>query len=116
MPTVSDPPGSYPALRSKVTTKSQTTLPSGVRKALGIAPGDELEYVIEGDRAIVRKAEETEGHDPALGPFLDLLEQEIMQHPERLQTMPRDLLARMREIAAGVRVDHNERIDGAVAL
>lgn len=116
MPDVSDSPALYPALRSKVTAKSQTTLPSGVRKALGIAPGDELEYVIEGNRAIVRKAEDAEGHDPALGPFLELLEREIMQHPERLRTMPRDLLLRMRKLTRGVRVDHNERIDGAVAL
>jgi antitoxin PrlF len=39
---------------SKVTTKGQTTIPGKVRKALGIKPGDQLEYIVEGDHVTVR--------------------------------------------------------------
>ena len=39
---------------SKVTSKGQTTIPGKIRKALGIKPGDKLEYVVEGDYATIR--------------------------------------------------------------
>lgn len=39
---------------SKVTSKGQTTIPGTIRKALGIEPGDKLEYVLEGDHATIR--------------------------------------------------------------
>jgi len=39
---------------STVTSKGQTTIPEKIRKALGIKPGDCLEYQVEGERVIVR--------------------------------------------------------------
>lgn len=51
-------------IRSKLTTKSQTTIPQPVRVALGLEPGDEVEYRIEGDRVIVRKAGAEVVEDP----------------------------------------------------
>jgi AbrB family looped-hinge helix DNA binding protein len=39
---------------STVTSKGQTTIPSKIRKALRIKPGDKLEYVVEGDHVTVR--------------------------------------------------------------
>lgn len=43
-------------LHSRITSKSQTTIPKAVRKALGVAAGDTLTYEIEGDQVIVRRA------------------------------------------------------------
>jgi AbrB family looped-hinge helix DNA binding protein len=39
---------------SKVTSKGQTTIPGKIRKALRIKPGDQLEYVVQGDHATIR--------------------------------------------------------------
>lgn len=39
---------------SVVTRKGQTTIPSEIRRALGIKPGDKLEYVAHGDHATIR--------------------------------------------------------------
>jgi antitoxin PrlF len=41
-------------LHSTVTSKGQTTIPGKIRKALGIKPGDRLEYAVEGNRASIR--------------------------------------------------------------
>ena len=41
-------------LHSTVTSKGQTTIPGKIRRALRIKPGDKLEYVVEGDHAIIR--------------------------------------------------------------
>jgi antitoxin PrlF len=51
-------------IRSKLTTKSQTTIPRSVRKALRLEPGDEVAYRIEGNRVILSKAEEEPVNDP----------------------------------------------------
>ncbi len=48
-------------IKSKLTTKSQTTVPQPVREALSLGPGDEVVYEIDGDHAILRKA----AKDPA---------------------------------------------------
>jgi AbrB family looped-hinge helix DNA binding protein len=39
---------------STLTTKGQTTIPGEIRDALGMKPGDRLQYVLEGDHAILR--------------------------------------------------------------
>ena len=38
---------------SKVTVRGQTTLPSQVRKALGLKPHDSIIYLIEDDRVVI---------------------------------------------------------------
>ena len=104
-------------LVSTVTAKAQTTLPSGVRKALGVGPGDKLAYVIEGDHAVIRKAPALEDEsDPALDAFLALLERDIATNPRRLRPISAGLLERVRALTAGVQVDMDERIKGPVAL
>ena len=44
-------------IQSRITSKAQTTVPRAVRKALGIAPGDEIAWQIEGDRVILTRVE-----------------------------------------------------------
>jgi antitoxin PrlF len=41
-------------MHSTVTSKGQTTIPGGIRKALRIKAGDRLEYAVEGDRVVIR--------------------------------------------------------------
>lgn len=41
-------------MHSTVTSKGQTTIPGKIRKALGIKPGDRLEYTVDGDQATIR--------------------------------------------------------------
>lgn len=38
----------------RVTTKGQVTIPLPVRRQLGIAPGDEVEFILEEGRAFLR--------------------------------------------------------------
>jgi antitoxin PrlF len=106
-------------LQSKVTERSQTTLPNGVRKALSIRPGeDRLEWEIRGDEAIVRRASAAteEEDDPALEPFLRMLAADIEAHPERLRGIPEDLYRRWASVTEGVPVDLDETLEGPVAL
>ena len=45
-----------PIAHSKVTAQGQVSVPSDVRKKLGIGPGSVLEWEEEGDRIVVRRA------------------------------------------------------------
>jgi antitoxin PrlF len=51
-------------ITSKLTSKAQTTIPQPVRAALHLNQGDEIAYVIEGDRVILSKAVAPTPDDP----------------------------------------------------
>ena len=42
----------------RITAKAQTTIPRAVRLALGIGPGDEIGYEIDGDKVVLTRVPE----------------------------------------------------------
>jgi len=56
-------------ITSKLTAKAQTTIPQPVRVALGLRPGDEVNYQIDGDRVVLRRARPPEATGVAEDPF-----------------------------------------------
>ncbi|HEX8393131.1 MAG TPA: type II toxin-antitoxin system PrlF family antitoxin [Longimicrobium sp.] len=105
------PEGAMPFLASKVTARSQTTLPSGVRKALGLRAGDQIAYQIEQDQVIIRKVTADE-EDPALDGFLALLEDDIAANKERVVFATRGFAAYLEDLTAGIEVDYDAPIEG----
>lgn len=79
---------------------------------------DELEYVMHEDHAVIRRADPggQPDEDPALVGLLDLVERDIMQHPERLAPLPRALFDRVQTLTAGIEINPDEPIHGRVAL
>jgi antitoxin PrlF len=102
-------------IRSVITARSQTTLPRGVRQALGVGPGDRLAYIVEGDRAVIMKAD-PDAEDPAIGAFLDFLERDMIARPERLAGLTPALIERAQALAHGIEIDLDAPIDGEVAI
>ncbi|MGH6787525.1 MAG: AbrB/MazE/SpoVT family DNA-binding domain-containing protein [Novosphingobium sp.] len=51
----------------KITAKAQTTIPRAVRLALGLQPGDDVVWEIEGDRVVMSRARGAT--DPFMGNF-----------------------------------------------
>jgi AbrB family looped-hinge helix DNA binding protein len=41
---------------STLTTRGQTTIPKPIREALGLQPGDRVEFTLEDDQALLRRA------------------------------------------------------------
>jgi len=41
---------------STISSKGQVTVPIEIRKRLGLAPGDRVEFVVEDDRTVIRPA------------------------------------------------------------
>ncbi|MEO9189358.1 MAG: type II toxin-antitoxin system PrlF family antitoxin [Acetobacteraceae bacterium] len=51
-------------ITSKLTSKAQTTIPQAVRTALHLRAGDDLAYIIEGDRVVLMRRSSDPGDDP----------------------------------------------------
>lgn len=104
-------------LESVITAKAQTTLPKGVREALGVAAGDRLAYVVERDQAIIMNAKRLESEDdPTMLAFLSFLERDLCEHPERVRDLPQPLLDRIGALVGVTDVDLDAPIEGAVAI
>lgn len=58
-------------IRSKLTSKAQTTIPQAVRTALRLEPGDELVYEIAEGRVILTKAKRAQPPDDPFGTFTE---------------------------------------------
>ena len=56
-------------IRSRLTSKSQTTIPQSVRKALGLQPGDEIGYVVENGQVVLTRVSATPEQDDPFATF-----------------------------------------------
>lgn len=102
-----------------ITTKGQTTVPKAVRQALGVGYGGRIAFrVEEGGGVTVHALPGDEERDPALAPFLALLESDLTNRPgEAVRQLPDNLAARLEVLAAEVgEVDLDAPIEGEVSL
>ena len=56
-------------IRSRLTSKSQTTIPQAVRATLGLQPGDEIGYVVENGQVILTRVLATAEQDDPFATF-----------------------------------------------
>lgn len=83
---------------STLSDRGQTAIPSSIRKHLGLKKGGKIEYEVDEDGQVVIRPKLSEDStqddaDPALKPFLSLLEKDIEQNPERLEPIGSDFVA-----------------------
>ena len=96
-------------VESSLTDRYQTTVPQPVRRALGLGKRDRIRYAFRANGEVVlqRVRPEQDEDDPALAPFLALLEQDLSRHPERLRPITADLVGRLEDLVGGMDVDLN---------
>lgn len=102
-----------------ITAKGQTTVPKAVRQALGVGYGGRIAFRVERGRVTVHALPEVdEAADPALAPFLALLEADLVARPaEAVQPLQEALAGRLEALATEVgEVDPNAPIKGEVSL
>lgn len=102
-----------------ITAKGQTTVPKAVRQALGVGYGGRIAFRVERGRVSVHALPGGgEAEDPALAPFLTLLEADLATRPaEAVRPFPEALAGRLEALMAEVGpVDPDEPIEGEVSL
>lgn len=102
-----------------ITAKGQTTVPKAIRQALGVGYGGRIAFRVERGRVTVHalsEGEETE--DPALAPFLALLEADLAARPaEAVRPLSKALAGHLDALATEVgSVDPDAAIEGEVSL
>lgn len=102
-------------IKSRLTSRSQTTIPRGVREALEVGPGDELAYEIHRGYVILRPARHDEA-DPALAPFLAFLADDLRRRPDAIAPVTPELVRRIQSLVGNEPFDPDEPIEGDVAL
>ena len=99
-------------VESALTDRYQTTVPQPVRQVLGLRKRDRIRYAFRANGEVVlqRVSNDPPDDDPALAPFLALLEQDIAGHPERLQPIGVELVQRLQDLVGGIEVDLDEAL------
>lgn len=96
---------------STLTDRYQTTVPETVRRALRLGKRDKIHYTIRpGGEVVLSRADATDGDDPVLGQFLELLARDVVEHPERVRAVDAGLMQRLSELVGDVTVDLNARL------
>lgn len=100
-------PHSLEEVESALTDRYQTTVPQSVRHALGLRKRDRIRYAFRANGEVVlqRVSPEPIDDDPALAPFLALLEQDIARAPERLQPITTDLVQHLQALVGDLEVN-----------
>jgi antitoxin PrlF len=98
-----------------ITAKGQTTVPKAIRQALGVGYGGRIAFRVADGAVSVHAVTERE-EDPALAPFLTLLERDIAAQPAMLHPLTHELSARMEAATEGVVADLDAPIEGDVSM
>jgi len=99
-----------------ITAKGQTTVPKAIRQALGVGYGGRIAFRVEDGAVSVHAVAEPPHSDPALAPFLALLERDIADQPAAILPLTPELAARMTAATEGININLDAPIDGEVAL
>jgi len=95
---------------STLTDRYQTTVPEPIRLALKLGKRDRIRYELRPSGEVVMFRVSSGHEDPALAPFLALLEQDIAGHPERLRPLDH-AFKRMQALVEGVDVDLDQQLN-----
>lgn len=92
---------------STLTDRYQTTVPSSVRKALGLGKQDKIAYYISADGKVFISRVEAD-NDPILEKFVAFLAEDIDRNPQNVKPISSDLIEHARFLVAGMDSDLNE--------
>jgi antitoxin PrlF len=99
------------SVESTITSRGQTTIPRAIRRALKLSAADRVRYSLRGDDTVVIMRVSTEHRDPMVAAFLDFIEADAREHPQRVRAIPVDVVDRARELSVGVEIDLDAPLD-----
>lgn len=90
---------------SRLTERSQTTIPAAIRDALHLKPGEYIEYTLLAGGKVIMSRQEEEQDDPVVSQFLNFLENDMKKNPHNIHAVPVEYWERINKLTAGVEVD-----------
>jgi antitoxin PrlF len=92
-------------IEATITERGQITLPSAIRKMLGIEARGLVVFRGMEDGSVVITPKAADSEDPILADFLAFLEADMQNHPGLLRPLSQDLLDRTDALVGGMEVD-----------
>lgn len=90
---------------SRLTERSQTTIPAAIRDALHLKPGEYIKYTLLSGGKVIMSRQEEEQDDPVVSQFLTFLENDMKNNPQNIHQVPVAFWAGIKALTAGVEVD-----------
>lgn len=94
-------------IEATITERGQTTVPSAIRKALGLERNGKVMFrqMEDGTVTIAPKPGGDDAADPVIGRFLAFLERDMMARPDALVPVSREIVDRGSKLVEGVDID-----------
>lgn len=90
---------------SRLTERSQTTIPAAIRDALHLKPGEYIKYSLIAGGKVIMSRQEDEQDDPVMLNFLTFLENDMKKNPHNIHAVPVAVWENIKTLTAGVEVD-----------
>ncbi len=92
-----------------ITGRGQTTVPAAIRKMLNLGSRGRVVFRAMADGTVVIARQEKAGSDsdPVIAKFLAFLEKDMEKRPQRIRTVPQNLVKRAKALVEGVEVTLN---------
>ena len=90
---------------SRLTERSQTTIPAAIRDALHLKPGEYIKYTLLAGGKVIMSRQEDEQDDPVVSNFLSFLEKDMKNNPQNIHAVPVFAWESIKALTAGVEVD-----------
>ena len=90
---------------SRLTERSQTTIPAAIRDALHLKPGEVIEYSLLAGGKVIMSKQNNEQDDPVVSQFLSFLERDMMNNPQHIHSIPVEFWSGIETLVAGIDVD-----------
>ena len=99
--------GALLEIEATITERGQTTVPSAIRKALGVGRNDKIMFrqMDDGSVVIAPVSADCESDDPVIANFLAFLERDMSDRPAAIVPLTGDLLDRGKALVRDVEVD-----------
>ena len=99
--------GALLEIEATITERGQTTVPSAIRKALGVGRNDKVMFrqMDDGSVVIAPVSADREAADPVISNFLAFLERDMAARPAALVPLTGELLERGKALVEDVKVD-----------
>lgn len=91
--------------KSRLTERSQTTIPAAIRDALHLKPGETIEYSLLADGNVIMSRQTEPQDDPVVSQFLAFLEKDMRENPRHIYPAPVALWNKINELIANIDID-----------
>lgn len=91
--------------KSRLTERSQTTIPAAIRDALNLQPGETIEYSLLADGNVIISRQTDSQENPIVSQFLNFLEKDMKENPRHIYPVPVALWNKINELTAGIDID-----------